>query len=675
MLHGAVHLAVARPRRRVAHRRQRPRPRCPASCACSPPPTCPASSASGLIHKDWPVFIPEGGRTSYLGDVLAFVVAEDRETARAAAQLVEVEYRPLRRSPIRSPRSHDAEDAVWELDGNVLSRSAYARGDVDAALGGERARRARGVPDPAHRARVPRARVDARRAGSCPTGRGLHDVLRAARACGTTATRSRRCSASTRSASPSSWSRTAARSAARRTWRTRRRPRSPRSSSARPVKCTLSREESLLIHPKRHPIRIDSGSAATTTDGSPRCGRAWSATPGPYASVGMKVLERAAGHASGPYLVPDDRRRGVRGPHEQLGVRRVPRLRREPGAVRDGGRARPARRARSASAAGRSAPATSSTPGAVWGPGQIMDDGCRGARACLDAIKPAYDAAVASGAAVGLGLGLKNSGLGNGFLEIARAVVRFEDDGTVEVRHCWTEMGQGVHTVAAQVAIEELGVDPERVRVRRRHDARARRGPDDRQSRHADGRGRGRPRARRRCADGCQPGVDYEGEYRVDWTSSIAEGLEQPGDPLGVRLRRRSSSSIDRESGDVEQVVAAHDVGPRGQPAAVRRPDRGRGAHGSRLRADRGLPVRRRRPADDHDAAQPRHHPGQGRAADRGDPRRGAAAERAVRHQGRRRDRPRADRRARSPPRCTTSTASGGPRCRCAARRRADADE
>jgi CO/xanthine dehydrogenase Mo-binding subunit len=60
----------------------------------------------------------------------------------------------------------------------------------------------------------------------------------------------------------------------------------------------------------------------------------------------------------------------------------------------------------------------------------------------------AYDDAVASGAAVGLGLGLKNSGLGNGFKEIARAVVRFEDDGTVEVRHCWTEMGQGVHTVA-----------------------------------------------------------------------------------------------------------------------------------------------------------------------------------------------------------------------------------
>ena len=41
------------------------------------------------------------------------------------------------------------------------------------------------------------------------------------------------------------------------------------------------------------------------------------------------------------------------------------------------------------------------------------DDGCLGARACLDAVKPAHDAAVRDGKAVGVGLGLKNSGLGN----------------------------------------------------------------------------------------------------------------------------------------------------------------------------------------------------------------------------------------------------------------------
>ena len=105
------------------------------------------------------------------------------------------------------------------------------------------------------------------------------------------------------------------------------------------------------------------------------------------------------------------------------------------------------------------------SPGAVWCTGQVMDDGCLGARACLDEVKEAYDEAMAAGLPIGVGLGLKNSGLGNGFKEVARAVVHFRADGRVEVRHCWTEMGQGVHTVALQVAVEELGVDPDLVDV------------------------------------------------------------------------------------------------------------------------------------------------------------------------------------------------------------------
>ena len=110
-------------------------------------------------------------------------------------------------------------------------------------------------------------------------------------------------------------------------------------------------------------------------------------------------------------------------------------------------------------------------PGEVWGPGQIMDDGCAGAEACLDAIKPPYDAARAAGKAVGLGLGLKNSGLGNGFREVSRRRRSTSASGdarlaeTIEVRHGWTEMGQGVHTVALQVAAQELGIDPDRIEV------------------------------------------------------------------------------------------------------------------------------------------------------------------------------------------------------------------
>ena len=154
----------------------------------------PGELRVGIIHKDWPVLIPEGGRTSYAGDVLAIVVAETRQQARAAAALVEVDYDVLR--PLTDPVAavDDPEIAVWGTDSQRCRVSEYARGDVDAALAAERPR-PRGVPDPAHRARLPRARVDAgrarrrRRTAPCT-------CTRAARACGTTATRSPRCSAS-----------------------------------------------------------------------------------------------------------------------------------------------------------------------------------------------------------------------------------------------------------------------------------------------------------------------------------------------------------------------------------------------------------------------------------------------------------------------------------------------
>src|SRR3954463_14764608 len=73
----------------------------------------PGELRVGLIHKDWPVLIPEGGRTSYAGDVLAVVVAETRQQARAAAALVAVEYDVLR--PITDPVAaiDDPEIAVW----------------------------------------------------------------------------------------------------------------------------------------------------------------------------------------------------------------------------------------------------------------------------------------------------------------------------------------------------------------------------------------------------------------------------------------------------------------------------------------------------------------------------------------------------------------------------------
>ena len=65
----------------------------------------------------------------------------------------------------------------------------------------------------------------------------------------------------------------------------------------RPVKCTLSREESLLMHAKRHPITMDY-EAACDENGNLLALRVRAlGDSGPYASVGMKVLERKIGRA------------------------------------------------------------------------------------------------------------------------------------------------------------------------------------------------------------------------------------------------------------------------------------------------------------------------------------------------------------------------------------------
>ena len=73
----------------------------------------------------------------------------------------------------------------------------------------------------------------------------------------------------------------------------------------KPVKVTLNRDESILMHPKRHPMRM-SYTLGCNKEGKLTVLKAdILGDTGAYASVGMKVLERAAGHATGPYHVPN----------------------------------------------------------------------------------------------------------------------------------------------------------------------------------------------------------------------------------------------------------------------------------------------------------------------------------------------------------------------------------
>ena len=496
----------------------------------------PAARRVGIIHKDWPVMIPEGGRTSYLGDVLAVVVAETRQIARAAAELVVIDYEI--HEPMVDPVRviHSEEPAVWELDGNVLSTSAYSRGDVDAAL----ADSAFTVTETFQTQRIEHAFLEPESTLAVPSGddddRSLYVY-----------------------------------SGGQGIWDDRNDIAAMLGISEQRITTELVSNGGAFGGKEDMSNQAHTALAAWHT-GSPVKITLMIGDSGPYASVGMKVLERAAGHATGPYVVGNvaveaiaartnnsvcGAFRGFGANQAQFAMEGVlDRLAEQLGItgweIRD---------------------RNVVTPGVTWGPGQVMDDGCKGARECLDAVKPAYDAAMAAGKSVGLGLGLKNSGLGNGFKEIAKAVVHFRapvdgELGKVEVRHCWTEMGQGVHTVALQVAVEELGIDAERIEVIVDSTRELGAGQTTGSRGTLMGAGSVKAACEAAIAGGREIGIDFEGEYRVDWTNSLGEieaakaageAIENP--IIHSTFGYAAQVVVLAEDGTVENVVAAHDVG------------------------------------------------------------------------------------------------------------------
>ncbi|MFC0080970.1 molybdopterin cofactor-binding domain-containing protein [Aciditerrimonas ferrireducens] len=515
----------------------------------------PGELRVGILDRDWPVLVPEGGRTSYTGDVLAVVVAEDRATARRAAQLVDVTYRPLR--PIVDPVAavSDPEDAVWGLSGNVLSRTAYRRGDVDAALAGA----AHVVHEVFQTQRVEHAFLEPESTLAVPQADGTLHVYSG----GQGIWDDRDQIAAVLGVPPERVLVELVSNGGAFGGKEDMANQAQTALAAfllgRPVKCTLSREESLRIHPKRHPIRIEAWAACDDQGRLVALRSRMVGDSGPYASVGAKVLERAAGHATGPYAIPNV-------DVEALAVRTNNPV---AGAFRGFGSnqaqfAMEGLMDRLAEACGLSGLEIRRRnvvrPGSVWGPGQVLDEGALGAAACLEALAPDYEAARAAGKAVGLGLGIKNAGLGNGAKEVVRAVVRPLEDGTVEVRHCWTEMGQGVHTVATQVAVEELGLPPERIRVVVDTSRELSAGQTTGSRGTLMGAGAIADACAKAKADSLRPGVDYLGTYVVDWTNAVEEGLEHPVVHSAFSFAAQLVV-IDPASGAIERVVAAHDVG------------------------------------------------------------------------------------------------------------------
>jgi aldehyde oxidoreductase len=555
MVHGAVHL-TAHARATILSIDASRALAAPGVLAVFTAADIPGAQYVGIIYKDWPIFIGVGQRTSYAGDVLAFVVATTKQSARDAATLIDVTYDVHRPLTDAVAAISDTEIAVFGTTSNVLSTSAYARGDVSTAL----AASAHVVSEVFHTQRIEHAFLEPESTLAVPTADGLHvysggqgvwdDRDQIAAILDVPKDRITVELVSNGGAFGGKEDMSNQGQTALAAW-----------LLGVPVKCTLSREESFLIHAKRHPIRL-AYEAGCDADGRLLAVRVRAVgDSGAYASVGMKVLERAAGHASGPYHVPniDVEAIAVRTNNPVCGAFRgfganqaqfamegvMDRLAEQVGISGWEMRKRNVIR-----------------PGQVWGPGQIMDDGVAGAEECLDRAKPYIDAALADGKAVGVGLGLKNSGLGNGLREVTGAVVRFRSaDGLIEVRHGYTEMGQGVHTVALQVAVTELGVDPGRIRVL----VDTTREIGFGQTTGSRGTLMAAASVQKAChvalAAGCAPDVDHYAEHVVDWTQKLGNP-DVPNPTIHAAFGYAAQVVIaNRLTGAIERVVAIHDVG------------------------------------------------------------------------------------------------------------------
>ncbi len=531
----------------------------------------PGDRVVGLIARDWPVLVAEGEITRYVGDVLAAVAARTRRAARAAAALIEVEYDVL--DPVTDPFAALATGApALHAAGNLLETSIVRRGDVDGALAGAAHVVAERFTTSAvehaflepeaclavpHRATTAGAAM----AGATPEpaihlfsqGQGAWDDRRQVAALlalpepDVRVTQVATGGAFGGKEDLSVQGQTALLAQA----------------TARPVLLALSRRESLRLHPKRHALTLDY-TVGCDADGRLVAVRARIVgDTGAYASVGAKVLERAAGHACGAYRVPnvDVEARTVytnnppAGAFRGFGVPQVTfaidgcldRLAERTGL--DGWEIRWRNALRS---------------GDRFGSGQLLGPGV-GLERTLLAVRDAYrEARVA-----GIACGAKNVGIGNGMTERGRAILRPEADGRLTLWHSWTEMGQGVHTVFAQVVAEELGVDPGRVDVRVDTERELDTG-ETTASRATTLGGRAVTEAARRMGaalaalgPGGRPedlaGQEFAGEFVVDWTTPIGPAVDDPVTHLAYGWATQVVI-LDKE-GRLARVVAAHDVG------------------------------------------------------------------------------------------------------------------
>ena len=335
--------------------------------------------------------------------------------------------------------------------------------------------------------------------------------------------------------------------------------------TGRPVKVKLSRQESLLVHPKRHHFEMD------FTIGCDENGKILgvkakvASDTGAFASLGGPVLERACTHAAGPYAYENFEIEGTAyytnnppaGAFRGFGVTQTcfaietllnmmaDEIGISPWEIRMRNAIRP------------------------WGVlpnGQIVDDST-GLVETLEVIKPYYDEAVAAGKPVGLACAMKNAGVGVGIPDTGRCKLIVEADGKLHIYTGASCIGQGLGTVLVQMIVSNTDLSRGDIVYERSNTWIAPDSGDTSGSRQTLVTGEA---CRRACEKLMEAKKQVSSLADLEGQVFYGEYLAKT-DPLGANVPNPVSHVaygyatqlciLDPKTGLVEQMVAAHDVG------------------------------------------------------------------------------------------------------------------
>ena len=520
----------------------------------------PGQNKIGHLKHDQYTLIPVGGLTHYLGDAIALVAAEDRETLEKAKKLIRVEYQVL--PAIHNPREAAAPGAPRVFDeekDNVCAHKHICRGNA-----GEAIRRSRYVirhhfetPWTEHAFLEPECAVSFLDSDGdvflYSTDQSAHQTLHECRmVLGTDKVKVQNALGGGGFGGKEDM--TVQHHAALLTYVT-----------GRPVKVKLSRAESLLIHPKRHRFEMDFTMGCDENGIIQGVKAKVVSDTGAFASLGGPVLERACTHAAGPYQYHNFEIEGTAyytnnppaGAFRGFGVTQtcfateslLNMMADEVGITPWEIRYRNAIR-----------------PGGELPNGQIVDEST-GLVETLEAVKPYYDAAVAAGKPVGLGCAMKNAGVGVGIPDTGRVKLMVGRDEKVHIYSGASCIGQGLGTVLVQMVVTNTDLRREEIVYERSNTWIAPDSGTTSGSRQTLVTGEA---CRRACEKFMEARAEGKTLQQMAGQTFCGEYLAKT-DPLGADVPNPVSHVaygyatqicvLDPKTGRIEQIVAAHDVG------------------------------------------------------------------------------------------------------------------